>query len=62
LKVAIRKSLSLRRREGKIRSYVAGEEWDIFEERTRDLLDQCRELRSDSDLNRQNSGITIVLL
>jgi hypothetical protein len=62
LKIAIRKSLSLRRKEGKIRSFVGGEEWDIFEERTRTLLDDCPELSRDSDLNRHNSGITIVLL
>ena len=62
IKDGIRRSLALRKKEGKIKSYVSGEEWDIFEERSRDILEQCPELSGDSDLNRHNSGITIVLL
>ena len=62
LRVALRKSLSIRKREGRIRSYVAGEKWSIFEDGAREILDHCPDLRRDPDLNRHNNGITIILL
>jgi hypothetical protein len=62
LKSALRQSLGQRQRDGKIRGFVAGEEWNIFEDGAREALDRCPELSRDPDLNRRNSGITIVLL
>ncbi len=62
LKHAIRRSLRKRVKEGKIRAFVGGEEWDIFEESTRQILDECPELGKDADLRGYNEGITIVLL
>jgi len=62
LKHAIRKSLRKRVKEGQIRSFVGGEEWDIFEESTRQILDECPELGKDRDLRGYNEGITVVLL
>ena len=62
LKDAIHKSLHRRKKEGKIRSYVAGEKWDIFEDSVREILEECPELARDRDLNKYNEGITIVLL
>jgi hypothetical protein len=62
LKTALRKSLSLRMKEGKIRAYVGGDKWSIFEEKAREILDRHPPLRRDPDLDRSNDGITIVLL
>ena len=62
LKDAIRSSLRRRRKEGKIRSFVAGENWSAFDKVTNEILEACPQLDKDSDLNRQNEGITIVLL
>ncbi|MEP7325874.1 MAG: Smr/MutS family protein [Gemmatimonadota bacterium] len=62
LRVALRKSLNLRFKEGVIRSFVAGERWDPFEPVTRGILDSCPELRRDQDLGQGNEGVTIVLL
>jgi hypothetical protein len=62
LKDALRASLSRRRKEGLIHSYVIGEKWSIFEEPARAVLDACPELRGDSDLDRGNEGVTIILL
>lgn len=62
LRVALRKSLSLRRKEGVIRSFVAGERWDPLEEAARMILDSCPELSRDADLGRGNEGVTVVLL
>lgn len=62
LREGIRKSLTLRRKEGAIRAVVFGEKWDIFEPLTRHVLEQCPALRKDRDLSRSNPGISIVLL
>jgi len=62
LRDAIRSSLRKRRKEGKIRSFVGGENWSIFEDVTRQILDECAELSKDKDLNGYNEGITIVLI
>ena len=62
LKHAVRRSLRKRVKEGQIRAFVGGEEWDIFEERTREILEECPELAKDRDLRGYNEGITIVLL
>ena len=62
LKDAIRSSLRRRRKEGKIRSFVAGEKWSVFDEVTNQILEECPQLGKDSDLNNCNEGITIVLM
>lgn len=62
LRVEMRKMLAQKKREGAIRSFVIGEEWSIFNQFTREILDHCKDLRQDSDLEKYNSGITVVLL
>ncbi len=62
LRDAIRSSLRRRRKEGKIRSFVAGEKWNVFDEVTNQILEECPQLAKDSDLNSYNEGITIVLM
>jgi hypothetical protein len=62
LKHAIRRSLRKRVKEGQIKSFVGGEDWDIFDTATRQILDECPELSKDRDLKGYNEGITIVLL
>jgi hypothetical protein len=62
LREAIRRSLQKRRKEGRIRAYVIGEKWTVFEEGARLLLDACPELSKDPDLGGYNEGVTLVLL
>ena len=62
LKSAIRSSLRRRRKEGTIRSFIAGEEFETFSAETLEALHEYPELRYDSDLNKSNEGITMVLL
>ena len=62
LREAIRRSLAKRKKEGRIRAFVAGEKWDLFDPAAREILDACPELARDPDLNRYNEGITVVLL
>ncbi len=62
LQIGIRKSLRKRRKKGEISQYIFGENWSIFDEQTRDILETHPSLRKDSDLDRGNEGISIVVL
>lgn len=61
LKSAIRSSLRKRRKEGTIRSFIAGEEFETFSAETLEALHEYPELRDDSDFSKSNEGITMVL-
>ena len=45
-----------------IRDFIPGEEFSIFDERTRSAFLVCDELRRDRDLDAHNNGVTIVVL
>ncbi len=62
LRISIRQFLASKKRRNTIRAYVSGEEWDIFSDESRQLLESCPDLSRDKDLGRGNPGITIVLL
>lgn len=62
LRVGLRQTLAQRKREGRIRAFVPGEQWGIFDETSRMVLDECPDLSRDSDLGRYNNGVTIILL
>lgn len=61
LRDGIRKSLSLRRKEGKIAGFIPGEKFGPFDEAAAALLAERPELRRDADFGRGNYGITIVV-
>jgi hypothetical protein len=60
--IGLRKSFKLRKKEGVIKDFIAGEDFTIFNETTLALLEAVPELRGDSDLNATNEGITILCL
>jgi hypothetical protein len=62
LRIAIRGLLHGRRSRGEIGMYIPGEKWSQFDEASRELLRNVPELIIDSDLERANRGITLVLL
>jgi hypothetical protein len=62
LKSALRKIISEKHEKGAIRAFVPGDKWSIFGQNARSILEQCNELRNDSDLENYNNGITIILL
>lgn len=62
IKQAMRPFLSSRKRGKGIEAYVSGENWEVFDETTRMILDKCPEMSRDRDLGQANPGITIVLL
>jgi hypothetical protein len=60
--VGLRKSFGLRKKEGIIKGFIAGEDFSIFNEPTLALLEMVPELRGDPDLDAINEGVTIVWL
>jgi hypothetical protein len=48
--------------QGKIRAFVAGEDFRISNETAWHMQKLCPQLRHDRDLGRENKGISIVLL
>lgn len=57
-----RKYLESQKRKKLIKDFIHGENFSIFDESTRSAFLVCDDLRRDSDLNRSNNGITIVVL
>ena len=62
IRVEVRKYLERQKRQGSIKEYIPGEQFSIFDEATRKAFLSCDELRRDSDIERHNNGITIVIL
>lgn len=62
LKQGIHASLRRRKKEGRIREWVAGEHWEIFDERARAILACAPGADRDPDLGRSNLGVSVILL
>jgi hypothetical protein len=62
LRDGVRKSLSLRRKEGKVLHVCPGENWGPMDETARKMLEAYPPLKGDKDYGRGNYGVTIVLL
>lgn len=62
LKKGIRDFLTAKKKEGMVKDFITGEDWNIFSQQARDIMEQCEDLRKDSDLGNSNHGITIVLI
>lgn len=62
IRIAVQNGLLKRRSQGELKAVIFGEDWRISNEETWELLKRIPGLKQDSDLGRQNKGITIVLL
>lgn len=62
IRVHVRAYLEKELMNGRIRGLILGDRFSIFEEDTRKSFEICPELRKDSDLDRHNNGVTIVIL
>jgi hypothetical protein len=58
----LRKSFGLRKKEGVIKDFVAGEDFSIFNEKVLALLEAVPELRGDPELGATNEGVAILWL
>lgn len=62
LRIALRQTLAERQRERRIKGFITGETWGLFDPASRSLLEACPELSGDPDLDRHNPGMTLILL
>ena len=62
LKKGILSYLALKQKDGFVKAFVPGEDWSIFDQTARELLEKCHDLRKDHDLGNCNPGITMVLI
>lgn len=62
LNFGLRKSFALRKQEGVIKDFIAGEDFSIFNPTVLTLLEAVPELRGDPDLSATNEGVTILWL
>ena len=62
IRVEVRAYLERLKRRGRITDYIPGERLSIFDEATRSAFAVCDELRRDSDLERANNGVTVVVI
>ena len=58
--IGLRRSFKLRKKEGVIRDFVAGEDFSIFNEAVLQMLEADPALRGDPDLNSTNEGVTLL--
>ena len=62
LRIELQKELLRMTSTGIVRSFIAGEDWRISDEKTWALLKRYPEWKRDSDLGKANKGISIVLI
>jgi len=62
IRTETRKYLERQKSRRQIKDFIAGEDFSIFDDATRKAFLVCDELRRDSDLERHNNGVTIVIL
>ncbi len=62
LREIVQQALGGMQADGKIRAFVAGEDWRISNEAAWQMQKACPELKRDRDLGRGNRGISVVLL
>jgi len=62
IRTQARRYLGELRAKGKVKRFIPGEHFSIFDADTRAALERCPALRQDSDLERSNNGVTIILL
>ncbi len=58
--VGLRKFFGLRKKEGVIKDFISAEDFSIFNDTVRALLEAVPELRGDPDLNSTNEGVTVL--
>ena len=62
LRTGLRDYLTQLKRAKIIADFISGENWSVFDETTRKVLDLDNSFRKDSDLGKMNAGITIIVI
>lgn len=62
IRLAARERLAFLQKKRKIRYFIPGEKFSIFEADTLSAFQVCPDLRKDRDLERANNGVTFIVL
>lgn len=62
LRVGLREYLARQKAMGRIRDYIPGEDFSIFNRSVTTAFTLCGALRRDRDLERSNNGVTVIIL
>lgn len=62
LRIGLREYLAKLKSAKIIAGFIAGEDWSIFNDTTRKVLDLDNSFSKDSDLNKSNAGVTIIII
>ncbi|MEG2377901.1 MAG: Smr/MutS family protein [Clostridia bacterium] len=62
LRTELRRYLARQKDTSKIKLFIEGERLSIFDADTRAGFRYCPELRGDSDMERYNNGVTVIIL
>ena len=62
IKTAVHRELSKYKSTGKIREFVAGENFTLFDPATQRIIAAYSEITRDSDYLKANQGITVILI
>lgn len=62
IKTKLKEILPQKREKGQIKDYIHGEDWSIFNKKTREVLSTIKEAQGDKDLDKFNTGMTVVIL
>ena len=62
IRTRVRRYLQEQKDKRYIKDFILGEDFSIFDAKTRDAFMLCDDLRRDSDLEHHNNGVTIVIL
>ncbi len=62
LRLELQKDLRKAARDGTIRACIPGENWRVSDETAWELLKRFPEWKKDSDLGRNNQGVSVVVL
>ena len=63
IRTAVRNKLKIKKLAGKIKDYIPGEEFSMFNSATQKaLMLHHKELTSDHDYNQSNQGVTLVIM
>ena len=60
--IAVRRELLLLKKKKLIRNYFNGDKWNLFDKDVIEILNEDKTIVGDCDLNKNNPGITIVVI
>ena len=62
ISIAVKKQLGIWKRQGFIKDFFGGDKWDMFDEKTMNILQLDKTIFGDEDLGHANPGISIIQL